>query len=251
MNSLTTAGLVFICAVIGIGVGMLIRRRLPEHHLAGDARDVVKLGMGVLSTLAALVLGLLVASAKTGFDNQSAIVNELGTNVILIDAVLARYGPDADSARKSLRESVTALMDSAWADPSAPQRLEGYSKSPVETIFDQVLALKPATDAQQVAKARALDLTFELAKIRLRLSGTQDNPLETPFLVVLIIWLTVLFTGYGMLAPGNPTIVAILIVSTISMAAAVFLIFELDTPFGGLMQVSKAPLQKSLAVIGP
>jgi hypothetical protein len=68
---------------------MLLRRVLPEHHLSTDSKDVVKLGMGLIGTMAALVLALLIASAKSSFDTQSNEVMEMSADFMLLDRTLA------------------------------------------------------------------------------------------------------------------------------------------------------------------
>lgn len=89
MNSLLITAVVLACCLAGTGAGLLIRRFLPEHHLSDDPKDVIKQGFGLIATMVALVLGLLVASAKTAFDAENAAFAQMSTNLIVLDRSLA------------------------------------------------------------------------------------------------------------------------------------------------------------------
>src|SRR6516165_1391537 len=103
MSSLVTSLIVFAVVFGGALVGMALRRILPEHHLSQDTKDVVKLGMGLIGTIAALVLGLLIASAKSSYDTQKNGLAQMAANVLLLDRILAHYGPETKGCRDQLR----------------------------------------------------------------------------------------------------------------------------------------------------
>ena len=86
--------IVFACVSGGAFLGMFLRNRLPEQHLSGATKDVVRLGSGLIGTIAALVLGLLIASANSTFQTQSTQVQQLTADIILLDSTLAQYGPE-------------------------------------------------------------------------------------------------------------------------------------------------------------
>src|SRR5271156_1258708 len=108
VSPMTISWVVFACVFGGALVGMLLRATLPAHHLNADSKDVVKLGMGLVATMSALVLGLLVASAKSSFDAQGAQLKQMSANVVLLDRVLAHYGPETKEARDALRATVAS-----------------------------------------------------------------------------------------------------------------------------------------------
>src|SRR5262249_2647128 len=116
MNPLTLSGVTFVFILAGALVGMLLRKKVPEAHLREDAKDVVRLGAGLIGTIAALVLGLLIASAKTSFDTQVSEVKQLTADVILLDELLTHYGPEATTVRKLLRGAVDAVTDRIWQE---------------------------------------------------------------------------------------------------------------------------------------
>ena len=227
---------------------------MPEHHLGADSKEVVKLGMGTIATLAAIVLGLLIATAKGTYDAQNSAVQEHAAKAMLLDRVLAKYGPETKEARELLRSVVEASMDRIWPQEGVrPANLTpGEARAAGEAMYDKIAALSPnQKDAAQIAlKARALETAVDLAQERLRLFARQDSSLPLPFLIVLASWLLILFAGYGLLAPRNTTVVAVLFVCTLSVSAAIFLLLELSMPFAGMLRLSSGPLHDALAVIG-
>jgi hypothetical protein len=253
MSPLAVSAVVFAC-IFGVALAaMFAKRFLPEHHLSADSKDVVKLGMGTMATLAALVLGLLIATAKGTYDAQSSAVQEFAAKAMLLDRVLGKYGPEeTKDARDLLRTVVEATRDRIWSDEGGrPASLTpGEAQKPGEAMYDRIAGLSPKDDAQRALKARALETAVDLAQERLRLFARQDGSLPLPFLVVLASWLIILFAGYGLLAPRNATVVAVLFVCTLSVSAAIFLLLELSTPFAGIMRVSSGPLTDALSVIG-
>ncbi|MBI3866387.1 MAG: DUF4239 domain-containing protein [Planctomycetia bacterium] len=252
MNSLATAAVVFGCAFAAALAAMRVARRLPEHHLSSESRDVVKLGLGIIATLTALVLGLLVASAKATYDSQDGAVKQLATNVSLLDRFLAHYGPETNELRELLRQIVTITVERIWPDSNARtgDLSLGATRDTADLFYSKVAELQPRTEAQRAVKARAMDLTSEMAQTRFRMYSQKESSVPIPFLVVLVFWLMTLFAGYGLLAPRNPTVVAVLLVCALSMSAAVFLVLELGRPFAGIIHVSSAPIQEALSQIG-
>jgi hypothetical protein len=252
MSSLAIASLVFACLLVSALLAMLGARALPGHHLSSESKDVVKLGLGVIATLTALVLGLLIASAKGTFDTQSGAVKQLSATIVLLDGLLARYGPETKEARELLQRMVTITFDSFWPEDRSQKATlaTGAAAAEMGAFYDKLGALEPKTDAQRVIKGRALDLTTEIAQTRLRLAAQKDSSIPGPYLVVLVSWLVVLFAGYGLMAPRNATVIVVLLVCALSISAALFLILELDRPFDGVVRVSSAPFQEALSRIG-
>ena len=107
--------------------GMLLRGSLPRDHTSSDSKDTVKLGMGLVSTMSALVLGLLVSSAKSFYDTQSAELNQLSADVVVVDRLLTHYGPETKDARDMLYRSVVNQLERMW--PQKGTRLEAPAAS--------------------------------------------------------------------------------------------------------------------------
>ena len=249
MSSLAISGIVFGCIFGGALLGLAIRALLPEPHLAADSKDLVKLGMGLIATMSALVLGLLIASAKGSFDAQRSELTQISANVIFFDRILARYGPETKEARELLRSSVVNALDRIWPeDSSRPSQVEGTAAS--EAIFDRILELSPKNEAQRTLQAQALKLATDVAQMRWLLFAQRGSSIPTPFLAILVFWLTIIFASFSLFAPANATVIATLLVCALSVSGAIFLILELDRPFAGFIQISSAPLRNALEQLG-
>ncbi|WP_208249928.1 DUF4239 domain-containing protein [Rhizobium sp. T1470] len=253
MTGIATACIVFACVSCGALMGMLLRRVLPEHHLNGDSKDVLKLGMGLVATLTALVLGLLIASAKSQYDGQRDGLDQISAKFILVDAALAQYGPEAASARGLLRQAVASALDRIWPQDSsqASSLTARDTTAGARAIYGLVEGLSPHNDMQSRLQSQTLQLLQELGQTRWLLAAQQESrAIPLPFLIVLVFWLAVLFASFGLLSPPNATIVAVLFVCALSVSGAVFLVLELSRPFEGTLQLSSAPMRHALSQMG-
>lgn len=252
MSPLAVSWVVFAC-IAGAGLfAMAVARALPEHHLKPDSKEAIKYGLTLIATLAALVLGLLIAAAKGTYDTQTSAVRQMSADILLLDRALALYGPETKESRGLLRHAAAAILDRLWpGDGDRPADLTpGEARADFEAFYDKVAGLTPQNDAQRSLKARALDIAAGIAQTRLRLFAQKDSSVPVPFLVVLVFWLMVLLGGAGLLAPRNVTVVGVLLLCALSVSCAIFLILELDRPFGGIMRVPSAPLREALARLG-
>ncbi len=250
MSPLLMSVIVFACVLGGTFFGLFLRNRLPQHHLSGATKDVVRLGTGLISTIAALVLGLLIASANSTYGTQSTQVQQLTANIVVLDRTLAQYGPEADSARSLLRRTVAAMADRIWSENRSHARTaEPFQASTTGLLFyDEILKLLPQTNAQRSLQAKAIDTAQDLAKTRLLLFAEAGRTIPMPFLVVLVSWLAIIFASFSLFADNNATTVVALAVFALSASASIFLILELSQPFTGLMAISSEPLRN---VLGP
>ncbi|TMA79949.1 MAG: hypothetical protein E6J56_22230 [Deltaproteobacteria bacterium] len=252
MSSMAIGWIVFACVFGGALLGMLLRSVLPEHHLTQDSKDVVKLGMGLIATMAALVLGLLIASAKSAFDIQNNEFKQAAANIVLLDRALAHYGPETQAGRDQLRRAVAFRLAVTWPeDASTPARLDTPETTPrVETIEAGIRELSPKTDGQRWVQSRALQIVGDLQQTRWLLIGGAADSIPMPFLVVLVFWITVIFASFGLFAPPNGTVVSVLFVCALSIAASIVLIVEMGRPFEGILKISSAPLRYTLSHLG-
>jgi hypothetical protein len=242
--------IVLACVFGGALLGMVLRPILPKHHLSADSKDVVKLAMSLTATMAALVLALLIASAKTSYDAQRNELTQISANIILLDRVLAHYGPETNAARDALRRYVAGTLDQIWPENSSrPAELEPTAALG-ENFYDQIQGLSPQNEVQRSLQAQAQKMSIDLAQTRWLLFEQGGRSIPMPFLVLLVFWVTIIFTSFGLFAPPNATVIATLFVCALSISGAVFLILELDRPFGGLIQISSAPLRNAIAHLG-
>src|SRR5262249_7414472 len=238
------------CILSGIAFAMLLRNALPEHNLAGDAKDVVRLGTGLIGTIAALVLGLLIASAKSSHDTQSAQVRQMTANVILLDYHLAQYGAETRACRDVLRRVVISLIDRVWHDGRAHFATPFEASREAEAFNLQIQELSPRTESQRSLHARITQIATEIWRTRLLLFTERGGAIPMPFLVVLVFWLTIIFVSFTLFAHPSPMVIGELIVFALSATGALYLIVELSEPFGGMMQIPSEPLCNALTPLG-
>ncbi|MET4605353.1 Mn2+/Fe2+ NRAMP family transporter [Bradyrhizobium sp. JR4.1] len=249
MNAIALSGITFVCIAGGALFGMF----LPGHHLSTDEKDVVRLGTGLIGTIAALVLGLLIGSAKGSYDTQSTQVTHMTSSVVVLDNLLAQYGPETNDVRRLLRRSVAVLADRMWRENSseAAKGTPFEASAASEAFFTKLQQLSPQNDAQRSVQARAVQIATDIAQTRLLLFAQTSNSIPMPFLVVLIFWLTIIFGSLGLFAKPSTTVFCALFVFALSAAGAIYLVLELGQPFAGLMQISNAPLRNALTPLSP
>ncbi len=250
MASLFTALITLACLCAGMIFGSLTRSRLPDHHLRDDSRDVVKMASGMIATLVALVIGLLVSSSKSSYDQASGEVTQIGARVILLNRLLERYGPDTKQIRERMSTGIATSVEQIWPGSGLNPNLAGIEQTTgMDDVHDMIVKLAPQDEARRVLRSHALAACIELAHSRWLIIEQAQTRLPTAFLAMLIFWLTVLFASLGLLAPRNATTWCCLFVCAVSMAGAIYLILEMARPLEGAVQISPAPLKKALSVI--
>jgi hypothetical protein len=251
MSSLTISCIVFACISGGTILAMLLRAKLPEDHLSSETKDVVKLGMGLIGTMTALVLGLLIASAKGSYDTQRNGLAQLSGNLLFLDRVLARYGKETQELRAQLKASVTDMLQRTWPE-EYPGQSEGKTRTEgrYEAIFDKIQGLMPKTDGPRQLQALALKTATDIAQARWLLFAQKGRSIPTPFLVVMVCWLTLILASFSMFAPRNAMTLVVLLISALAVSSAIFLIMELDQPFEGMIRISSAPVRNALEIMG-
>jgi hypothetical protein len=252
MNELEIAALVFACVFGGAMLGLFLGNALPEHHLSQESKDVVKLGTALIATMAALVLGLLISSAKNSFDREDGELVQNAARAISLDRALADYGPETREIRDLIKRSYTTVVEvisSGDRSQQAKMTTPGAG-APMETVQAKLRGLSPQNDAQRGLQSRALEIAGELSSTRWLLLVQREESIPTPLLVVLVVWLAIIFAAFGLFAPRNATVIAALFLCALSASGAILLILEMNGPFTGLMKVSSAPMRDALAHIG-
>ena len=252
MTSLSTAVVVFLSAFGGALLGLLLRRVLPEHHLSPDSREIVKLSIGLIATMTALVLGLLVGSVKSSFDSKNDEYNRICSNLVLLDRVLAQYGPESTEPRGVLQAAaVTRGKEISERRSDRLTNEDAYKTMlALEKLQAMIRGLHPADETQHELRDRAINVSQEIVQTRWHLLGGVASAVPTPFLVVVVIWLTIIFLSFGLYAPGNGTVFCALFLAAGSVAGALFLVLEMDRPFDGLIRLSEKPLVHAARFIG-
>lgn len=246
MNTTLTALVVFGCLVGAILLGRIFRRLLPEDHLTSDSRDTVKLAMGLVATMSALVLGLLVSSAKGSYDTERSEVIQMAAKVAFLNRILTAYGPEAAAARDQVRQVIEQAVGHVWhGEMRTPGQL-APSTSTGDLAYVAVQQLPADNDMQRNLKAQAVSQLTDLGQLRSLLIAQSVPSISTPMLVILVSWLVIIFFGFTVVAPPNATTVLALVVSAFAVSGAIFLILELDQPFGGVIRISSEPMLNAL-----
>jgi hypothetical protein len=247
LSPLALSFLIFALMIGGILLGVVLRWALPRHHLSKESQEVVRLGVGLVATIAALVLGLLIAAAKSSFDTQSGQVKQITANLIMLDNMLELYGPEALPIRQEMRAAVGPAVDRIWREKRSNSTGPFESSAAAEKVYLDIHALSPQNDAQRSIQARAIQASTDFAQTRLLLFVESDNLIPAPFLAILVFWLVIIFASFSLFSELNVTVFAFLSLFALSASCALFLILELSQPFAGLMAISNAPLREALA----
>ena len=252
MGALAIAGIVFGCAFGGALAGMLLAAVLPKHHLNADSKDVVKVAMAMIATVTALVLGLLIASAKSSFDNKDTEIKRVAARIILLDRTLAQYGGQTREIRDLFRHLVAMRISEIWPEDDTGKVATGAvgQNDAIEEIQRNLLDLSPQDDSQRWLKSTALQMVNEIAEDRLLVFEQLASSIQWPFLAILIFWLAMIFASFGLFAPRNGIALAALLISSLSVTGAIFLIVQMDQPYSGLLKISSAPMRGALNQLG-
>ena len=250
MNSVLLGVLVLMCMLAAVLLGQLLRRILPSHNFDSETKETVKTAAGLVATMTALLLGLLVASAKESYDAEKAELTALGAKVVMMDRTLAHFGPQTQAARQKLKQTLVQVMDQLWPRSKSQQAQLDPMASGAEAMYEMVHELSPQDDSQRWTKTQALEQMMEIGRVRWMLFQQSGSAISTPLLIVVISWLAIVFVSFSLLAPTNRTAIVAMLLCALSVAGAIFLIAELDRPFDGCIQISSMPMQNALDRLG-
>jgi hypothetical protein len=248
MTPLVISLLVLVFTFGGVLVGMWLRERLPPTQMTPEAKDTVRVAVALVSTMTALVLGLVTAAAKSDFDSLNGAVRAAAADILSLDRTLARMGPDTKEVRQALHDHVRRRLEATWPEDlsqlvriSLPDAMLG-----AEQIVDGIRRLPVTDEADRRLRSRALDLGEKLLHERWMMASALVHSVPVAFLTVLVFWLGITFLTYGLFAPRGALTVTALLVCAISVSAAMFLILEMDGPFDGWVRVSPDSLKLAL-----
>jgi hypothetical protein len=250
MSAIAISLTVFACVGSGAVLGNVLRERLPPSYLSSDSLDAVKLATGLVATMSALVLGLLISSAKSSYDAVTNEMTQMSARVIFLDRVLALYGPATMEARNLLRAVVLRSRDRLWPQEGDRRSQVGPPAPDLETMLGKIQALSPKEEVQRSLRDQALSMGYGLGETRWLFYEQSSSSVPTPMLVILVFWLTVIFIAFGLFAPRNGTVIVSLFFAALSVSGAIFLIMEMYTPFSGVMHVSSAPVRFAIEHLG-
>ena len=208
MNPLSIGLIVFACVFGGALFGMFLGTVLPKEHLSADASDVIKVSMAMVATLAALVLGLLTASAKSSLDDKEGELRAAAAQVILLDRTMAEYGPETAQARDLLKQILVARIDQIWPEESEARGDPGGDQSRKRDRSRPGGASRSFAEERCAALA-SIDRAADHPGHRLERWTVVEqlgSSLQWPFLVVVVFWLAIIFASFGLFAPRNASV---------------------------------------------
>ena len=247
MNTVTASLLVAACVFSGGFAGLYLHRVLPQHHLTKETQEVIRLSTGMLSVLASLVLGLLIATAKGSYDTTDRAIRSYAAELALLSETLRDYGAEASVPRDLLRKYTEQLLQDGWP---ASGRSAGFEDDTGRQLLEQVRGsirgLKPADDGQKSLQNSAVEININLLRQRWLLIEQQGSSVQGVVLVILVAWVTMIFASFGLNAPRNSTAKASFLIGSLAIGGAVFLILERDRPLNGIMRISSWPVRNAL-----
>jgi hypothetical protein len=252
MNPIATAFAVAACVFAGAMSGLYFHGVLPAGHRSKETQEVVRLGTGMLSVLASLVLGLLIATAKTTYDTADHAMRAYSADLVLLDETLRDYGADAAAPRDTLRRYTQQALSDNWPAEGGTVKVENRTAGAMlERVRERIRALHPADDGQKWLQNQALDVSTSLLHQRWLLIEQQGPTVQPVVLAILVSWIVVIFGSFGFNAPRNATVTAAFLVCSLAIGGSVFLIMEMDNPLEGLLKIPSAPMQSALAHMKP
>ena len=251
MSTIIISLITFVFTFAGSLCGLFLRFMLPDNHLNEDARDVVKLGGGLIATMAALILGLLINSAHNSLDTISNELTQTSTTIVELDQTLASYGPQTAELRQLLRKCVDAALETGPENVVKEGATEKFDlEKALRRMQSKLRSMSPQNNAQTILQSQAYQEVKQLTHSRLLLLQRGHKRISGIFLIVLIFWLTVIFVSFGLLAPRNWTVIGVLFVCALSVSAAIFILTAMSSPYKGFISVSDAPLRSALEQLG-
>jgi hypothetical protein len=238
--------ILFLCLVGVTLLGRRVSRYLPEDQLSADSKDAVKLAMGFIATMTAVLLGLLITSAKGNFDTEQSEVMQMASKVAFLDRVLTLYGPEAADARLELRDVVADGVRRMWPAKRSDRVQSAPNEQVGDAFYVAIHRLSPHDDSQRALKTEVATLMVDIGQLRSLLQAQSIPSVSKPLLIALVSWLVVIFFGFSLVAPPNATTTLALVASAFSVACALLVILELDHPFGGLIRIPSEPMNNVL-----
>ncbi|GAB0114515.1 bestrophin-like domain [Acidisoma sp. C75] len=251
--------------LLAVCLGATIRKRWPEHHSNRETIELLQTTVMLLATFAAIVLGLLITSAKKDFDNLQNDVRGFGATLVQLDYTLAELGPEAVPIRHRLVRYAAAATAIIWSDEapppgnyyprlpaSKPRRMGETTANLGQMLQDADSALQslPSGDAAQTRRLATAERLMTVAiGDRWHIVEASRGSLSTPFFAVLVFWAIVIYLCFGLSAPLNHVNAMTMTLSAVALASALFVIIDLYTPYTGIFSISSAPLRGAIRIM--
>jgi hypothetical protein len=234
----------------GALAGAAIRQRLPAHHLTDETKNLVSVSMAIVATISALVLGLLISNANSSFISLGGEVTTLSSQILRLDHLLRRYGPETKEARQTLRQFADRKVVDLFPDDTEDLHLNNPSTyEQLQRLEELMLELKPANPRDQWWFGQSFTLAGKIGDTDWLMAQQVGQGTPKAFIVLLVFWLTSLFASFGLFSPQNVTSITFLTLCALAVAGAIGMILELEKGFGGLIHISPQPMRQAVAAL--
>jgi hypothetical protein len=242
---------VFAIIFGGALFGMFLGKVLPDQHLSNESRDAIRIVMAMLATLSAVVLGLLTGSSMTSLGEKEGELRSAGVQFIMLDRTLAEYGPETAQTRSLLKQLLAQRINQIWPEEDGAVSLTALSSGAgIVLVQRDLFALSPRTEQQQWLRSNALEITNAIAESRWTTIEQIGSRFPWAFFIVVVAWLTVIFASFGLYAPRNASVTAALLVAALTLAGPIFMMLEMDQPYGGLVKIPSTSLRVAFDQLG-
>ena len=247
----TSVFIVTLICLFGSSMGgLLLFKYFPPPHRSEETRRVIRSIAGIFVTMTALVMGLMINTAKTRFDGINRDLHSYATNLILLDRTLVTFGPGTTETRARLHAYVARAAGKGSFVNNDPLLVSDLtSEQMLNAVGEALRAIEPDTDQSLAVWNDARREYGKVVELRWALVEQAESSIPPPMLVLVICWLVLVFGSYGYGAPSNATVVLSLLLAALLIAAALDLTTDLDLPYSGYISVSPAPLQRAMAEI--
>ncbi|PJO48146.1 hypothetical protein CWE02_10545 [Brucella pituitosa] len=249
-----------IILVVSAAAGAFLRIRLPAPHRSSESVDFLRIVTALLVTFVALVLSLLLASELTSYNTSSHDRNHYAANLTQLDGCMRDFGPELSEQRQQLHGYTAAVIASTWPEEPRPTEVNYpdtsqfplVGEAPVLTgvmngIGIALAALQPQDPLHQALATRCKDIFANVTAARWTVIEDTQGSLSEPFAGVLMFWLTMMFLSFGLQAPRNSLSFCIVAIAIASVISVVFVILDLDLPYGGIFGISSHSMRFALA----
>lgn len=228
---------------------LILHRQLPDLYRQEDTAAIVRMVANVFVVVTSLVLGLMVNSAKNTFETADRDVHAIATEIILLDKILRRFGEDGDATRRDLLNYVKQANAVARTKATGLADVNQLGENLLDQAGDHLRTIKPADGAQMALWEQALTKYQTIFDLRWKLIQQADGTIRPALLGMVVLWLILIFASFGYRAPANFVVVTSIVLAAGLMAATIYLIVDMDVPFGGPMSVSHSPIDRVIATL--
>jgi len=252
--------LLFAALVASAAAGSFLRSRLPEPHRNQETIEFLRIVTALLVTFIALVMSLLLASELSSYDSAYHDRNHYAASLAELDGCMRDFGPPLGAARQELHSYTAAVIASTWPDEPRPQGVDypDTSKFPlvgevpalnvlINKIGLALAGVAPKDPFHQAIAQRCSGVFHDVVDARWSVIEDAHGSLSAPFAAVLLFWMVLVFLSFGLQGPRNLLATFVIGIAVISVTSVMFVILDLDLPYGGLFGIPSTSMRLALS----